>query len=87
MSKFASTRVLSDLADTLKSITVTQGTAHHVNIDGEPALGWALLATGATGIACQYHDRVVMWLGTEQAVMPGSIRTTMALPDQAGRIF
>ena len=85
MSEFVRTRLVSGLAGTLKSIRVTQGTARKVNIDGGPVLGWALIATGATGIACQYHDRVVMWVGTEQAVMAESIRTTMGLPDEAGR--
>jgi hypothetical protein len=88
MSEFARRRLLSGLAGTLKSISLTQGTAHSVNVDGAPVVGWALLANGATGIVCEYHDRVVMWLGTERAVMPQSIYTrTTGTPNVTGRIF
>ncbi|MET4097230.1 hypothetical protein [Arthrobacter sp. UYCu712] len=91
MTDFARRRLLSGLADTLRSISLTQGTAHSVNVDGDVdvdrVLGWALLTNGATGIACEHHDRVIMWLGTEHAVMPESIYTrTMGRPNVTGRI-
>lgn len=73
MTEFAKRRLLSGMADTLRSISLTHGTAHSVNVDDDRVLGWALFAHGATGIACEHHDRVFMWLGTEQAVIPGSI--------------
>lgn len=75
MTEFARRRLLSGLADTLRSISLTQGSPHSVNLDGERVPGWALFAIGATGIACEHRDRVFMWLGTEQAVTPESIYT------------
>ena len=75
MTEFARRRLISGLADTLRSISLTHGTPHTVNVDGHPVLGWALFADGATGIACEGNDRVIMWLGTEQAVIPASIYT------------
>lgn len=75
MTDFARSRLLSGLADTARSIGLTQGTPRSVSVDGDPVLGWALLANGATGIACGHRDRVFMWLGTGQAVIPESIYT------------
>jgi hypothetical protein len=75
LTEFARARLLSGLAVTLRSISLAQGTPHSLNVDGDPVLGWALFANGATGIACEHHDRVFMWLGTEQAVIPESIYT------------
>lgn len=75
LTEFARTRLLSGLAETARSISLVQGTARSVNVDGDPVLGWALLADGATGIACELRDRIIMWLGTERAVIPKSIYT------------
>jgi uncharacterized membrane protein len=75
MTEFARRRLLSGLAETLRSISLTQGIAHGMNADGVRVVGWALFAKGATGIACEQRDRVVMWLGTEQAAIPESIYT------------
>jgi hypothetical protein len=59
-----------------------------VNVDGDAVLGWALLAKGATGIACEHRDRVYMWLGTGQAVIPESIYTkTVDRLRMSGRIL
>ena len=80
--------MLSGLADTARSISLAQGTPHSVNVDGDPVLGWALLAKGATGIACEHRDRIFMWLGTEQAVIPASIYTkTVGGLRMSGRIL
>lgn len=88
LTEFARTRLLSGLADTTRSISLAQGTPHSVNVDGDPVLGWALLAKGATGIACEHRDRVFMWLGTEQAAMPESIYTkTVGGLRMSGRIL
>lgn len=88
MTEFARRRLLSGLADTLRSISLTQGTAHSVNVDGNRVLGWALFANGATGIACEHRDRVLMWLGTEQTVIPESIYTkTVGGLRMSGRII
>lgn len=88
LTEFARRRLLSGLADTLRSISLAQGTPHSVNVDGDTVLGWALLAKGATGIACEYRDRVFMWLGTEQAVIPASIYTkTVGGLRMSGRIL
>jgi hypothetical protein len=54
---------------------VVQGTAHSLNVDGDPVLGWAMPANGATGLACEYRARVLMWLGTEGTVIPKTIYT------------
>jgi hypothetical protein len=87
MTEFATRRILSGLADTLKSISLTQGTAHTVNVDGKCILGWALFANGATGIVCEHQDRILMWLGTEQTVIPESIYTkTVGALRMSGRI-
>lgn len=88
MTEFARRRLLSALADTLRSIRLTQGSPHHVNVDGDRVLGWALFANGATGIACEHRDRVFMCLGTEQAVIPESIYTkTVGGLRMSGRIL
>lgn len=88
LTEFARMRLLSGLADTLRSISSAQGTPHSVNVDGDPVLGWALLAKGATGIACEHRDRIFMWLGTEQAVIPASIYTkTVGGHRMSGRIL
>ena len=36
LSEFARMRLLSGLADTLRSISLAQGTPHSVNVDGDP---------------------------------------------------
>jgi hypothetical protein len=75
LTEFARTRLLSGLAQTITSIGLVKGTPHSVSVDGVPVLGWALLADGASGIACEHRDRILMWLGTEHAVIPRSIST------------
>ncbi|MGX1159892.1 hypothetical protein RKD54_000801 [Pseudarthrobacter sp. SLBN-100] len=75
LTEFARTRQLSGLAQTIRSIGLMKGTPCSLNVDGVPVLGWALLADGASGIACEHRDRILMWLGTEQAVIPRSIST------------
>lgn len=88
MTEFARRRLLSGLADTLRSISLTQGSPFSVNVDGDRVLGWALFANGATGIACEHRDRVFMWLGTEQGVIPESIYTkTVGGLRMSGRIL
>jgi hypothetical protein len=88
LTEFALARQVSALSDTLRSIKVVQGTAHSVDVDGGPVLGWALLANGATGLACEYRDRVLMWLGTEGSVSPKTIYTDdMSRLRMDGRIF
>ena len=77
LTEFAGTRVLSRAADTVRSISLVQGAPHSLHVDGHPVLGWALLAKGATGIAVDHRDRVLMWLGAEdRAVIPAAIYTT-----------
>jgi hypothetical protein len=75
LTEFARTRLLSGLSQTIRSIVLVKGTPHSVNVDGVPVLGWALLADGASGIVCEHRDRILMWLGTEHAVIPRSIST------------
>jgi hypothetical protein len=77
LTEFARTRVLSGFDDTVRSISLVQGTPLDLRVDGHPVLGWALLAKGATGIAVDHRDRVLMWLGAEdRAVIPASIYTS-----------
>jgi hypothetical protein len=77
LTEFARTRVLSGFADTARSILLVQGTPYNLRVDGHPVLGWALLAKGATGIAVDHQDRVLMWLGAEdRAVVPATIYTS-----------
>ncbi|MDR6505713.1 hypothetical protein J2805_001400 [Arthrobacter oryzae] len=75
LTEFVRARLLSGLAQTIRSISLVQGTAHRVNVDGVPVLGWVLLADGASGIVCEHRDRIFMWLGTEHAAIPRSIST------------
>lgn len=75
MTEFARDRLLSGLAETIRSISLVQGTPHSVNVDGIPTPGWAILADGASGFVCEQLGRILMWVGTENSVMPRSIST------------
>lgn len=78
LTDFAGTRVLSGFADVARSIALVQGSSYNLRVDGRPALGWALLARGATGIAVDHRDRVLMWLGAEDRdVLPATIYTSV----------
>ena len=77
LTEFARTLVLPDFADTARSITLVEGTPYDLHVDGHRVLGWALFAEGATGIAVDHHDRVLMWLGAEdRTVIPATIYTS-----------
>lgn len=65
LTGFARTRLPSGFAETARSISVVHGTPYGLRVDGHPILGWALLAKGATGIAVDHRDRILMWLGAE----------------------
>ncbi|WP_427136660.1 hypothetical protein [Pseudarthrobacter sp. S9] len=87
LTEFARTRMLSGFADTARSISMAQGTAHSVRVDGHPVLGWALLANGATGMVAEHRDRVLMWLGTDRTVPETIYTSDMGRLTMNGRIF
>lgn len=76
LTEFARTRMLSGFAETAVSISIAQGIARNVRVDGHPSPGWALITKGATGMVVEHRDRILMWLGTDRAVIPQTIYTS-----------
>lgn len=75
LTQFAGRRQLIGSADVFRSIATVEGVAQALHVDDHRVAGWALFAKGATGVVVEHRDRVLMWLGTEGAVVPDAIYT------------
>jgi hypothetical protein len=78
LAAFVRMRFPWDLAEsTLREIALERGSVRTILLDGKPASGWALVTrAGASGLAVSTSDRVITWLGTEDASIPAKISTS-----------